>query len=202
VVKVLSQGGRSLADQYDVVGSVAGIEQLDSREVTLVHEMGATLFSERFRTTIRRIQSGSIAQSSAWSVSLTNLPTAITRLIGISVFADDGSRVSNAALFASNPTVNTEFPIWVWNGTSREMRHNDFGVGVATFDTLIGEPSLQFVPTFIGGEQQGSQPVKDLVFRGITTGFGAGTVDITALFFMAFNFTGGVSAFGAQVPSW
>ena len=45
MVKILSQAGISLADLYNVEGSIAGIEQLDTRELPIVHEMSGTIFS-------------------------------------------------------------------------------------------------------------------------------------------------------------
>lgn len=203
MVKILSQGGRSLADQYDVRGSIAGIEQLESREVSLVHEMGATLFSERFRTTSRRINTGNVLQSVEFEVLITNLPNAIVRVLGVQVIAAaDGTRVADCQVSLFDPVDDQDFPIWVYDtATVQPVRVVNDGV-TGEFDLLIPHPLLT-LPTFLtGGFLQGTSPVSQLALRGKTTAFGAGTVNITAEIYLGFTFTSGVSAFGARVPSW
>jgi len=201
VGKVLSQGGRSLADQYDVVGSVAGIDELDSREVSLVHEMGAVLFSERFRVTTRRLEITGVLQSTAITLFLDNLPTGVTRLLGVQCLSDDGSRIANMQVSLFQPTGDQDFPIWVYSGNTLPIIVRDDGSTV-TQEILVPEPELNYFPNFTGGDLQGEDPTDDIRVRGITTAFGAGTVDLTVVFVMAFTFTGGVSPFGARIPSW
>jgi len=201
MVKILSQGGRSLADMYDVRGSIAGIDELESREVSLVHEMGATLFSERFRTAIRRVSSGNILQNTNFDLVITNLPTSISRLLGIAVISDVAARVDHVAASVRTTNGDREIPVWAFDGSSVSARFVDDGAPVARYD-LLGGPQNTFIPTFVGGADQGSNPVNQLVLRGRSTGFGAGNVVVIGLFFIALTFTSGVSAFGAHVPSW
>lgn len=199
MVKILSQGGRSLADMYDVVGSVAGIEQLESREVTLVHEMGATLFSERFRTTFRRAQSGDVAQSTDINLAIANMPEGVSRLLGVQVVSDDASRIANAQVSIADQTAGQEFPVWSFSGNSSVIRLQHDSV-VTTLDLLLPDPGLT-LPAFITVGQANLE-MNELRLRATTTAFGAGTVLLDWLLNFAFTFTGGVSAFGAQVPSW
>ena len=202
MVKILSQGGRSLADMYQVAGSIAGIDSLETRELPIVHEMGAVLFSERFRTTIRRVATGDMAQNTTASPAITTMPASITRIVGIQVYSDDESRVLAAAVSLQAPDNTQDFPIWVWDGTAFAAAPIvDDGV-LLTLDVLGAEPGSLMIPSFTGGVDQGSVPVTDLRLRVTSTGFGAGTVEVMCVVYLAFTFTGGVSAFGARVPSW
>jgi len=201
-VKILSQGGRSLADMYDVVGSSAGIESLEAAEVTLVHEMGAVLFSERFNTTVRRFEQTGIAASATVGLGLSNMPAGITRIIGLQVFSDDASRLSNIVVSMHDAASLQETPFWVWSGNSRVGRIVDDG-SVGNFDFLLPDPGATFIPTFTGGEgTQGPTMQSRLVLRGTATAFGAGTVDVFVAVVLAFQFAATVSSFGARVPSW
>ena len=200
MVKILSQGGRSLADMYQVVGSIAGIDQLETREVVLVHEMSAVLFSERFRTTIRRVNALGMLQNVFTDLEINNLPAAITRLLAIQVVSDDATRISHMACSVHDPANEADFPVWVWDGTSVVGRFEDFGT-LTTFDILQPAAST-FLPTFAGGQDQSPDQVQDFHATVRTTGFGAGTVDIRVFLFLGFTFTGGVSGYGARVPSW
>lgn len=207
-MKILSQAGQSLADMYQVEGSIAGIDQLDTRELPIVHEVGATVFSERFRTTIRRVESGNVAQSQNIDLEINDLPASISRILGLLVLSDDGSRINhlcgsvNAPVVATTPPlVGQDFPFWVYSGDRRSVRVEDDGT-VAVFESLLGEAGALMLPTFCGGRDQGGTPVQNFRLRGGTTAFGAGTVFVTALLYLAFTEAGGVSAFGAHVPSW
>lgn len=199
MVKVLSQSGNSLADVYDVVGSVAGIEQLESREVGLVHEMGSTLLAERFSTQIRRATAEGLLQSVNFQVLIDDLPTVPTRLLGVGVFADTGTRISKAAV--SVRTILRELPIWVYDAANIDpVRINNEG-SVEDVDFLRGIASMDFVPSFIGGTAQPIS-VSQVALRGTTTAFGAGTVNITVLLYQAFPSVEGLSSRGIPIPSW
>jgi len=204
MVKILSQAGISLADMYQVEGSIAGIEDLDTRELAIFHEVGATVFSERFRTTIREVDTGAIAQSTEFNLSINNLPASIVRILGIVAVADTASRLENCQVSVHDAVLDPiaqDFPIWAWGGTSQNIRLS-IGGTVVQRNMLIPVPESVLTPTFGGGEDQGATPVKDLRFRGDTTAFGAGTVLVNFFVYLAFSFTGGVSSFGARVPSW
>jgi len=200
--KVLGQSGRSLADLYDVQGSIAGIEQLDTRELTIVHETGATIFSERFSTFIRRSSSGTLIQNTAWNVIISDLPSGPYRILGISVIADAQGCVSLASLSLREHVTGRETPVHAWDSVSDSqisIRWSDDGTAAVT--AFLLRPNTADIPHITAGRGQ-PQMVRDLVFRGLTSGFGAGGVAIIALIHVAFSEVGGLSSFGLPIPSW
>jgi len=204
MVKILSRSGTSLADTYDVVGSVAGIEQLESREVSLVHEMGQTLFSERFSTFMRRGLSGAILQNVTFNFLLNDLPSVPFRILGIAVFSDAIARVAMASVALRDPVTGREIPIWAWDAVidpEMRVRHEDDGGGVVQAQFLRPLQPLGQVPHLTAGSGQ-PQRVPDVAFRGASTGFGAGTVSVTMLLHIGFSQTGGISSHGLPIPSW
>ncbi len=210
MVKILGQGGRSLPDQYDVEGSVAGIDQLETRELGIVHEMGATLFSERFRTAHRNITSAALNQSTDFDLVIANLPSSITRLLGVAVLSDDASRIDNAAVHLHNEDNANDFPVWAAQpatGAGVEsvvIRVRAAGGAPDPLDLLVPAPFTNMLPNFTGGANQPGQFATNLFLRGATRAFGAGTVVIRAIFFLGFTFEAGLDrgSFGAIVPSW
>lgn len=205
MVKILSKSGDSLADTYDVLGSIAGIEQLEAGEVSLVHEMGSVIFSERLSTVVRRLVTGAINQSSSFNVTLTNLPDTPTRLLGVAVFADDGNgvRIAECSIFARNRAAQREFPVWVYDGTTIiPSRFLDEGV-TADFDLLVGSAPMSMLPSFVGGTGQPHPgQMNDVAMHGLTTAFGAGNVTITAYLYIALAQIGALSSRGLPIPSW
>jgi len=203
MTKILSQTGISLADTYDVEGSIAGIEQLESREVSLVHEMGGTIFSERLSGAIRRVTTGAILQNAAWDLILTDLPAVPTRVLGVVVFSDDDARISRAMVAIRDPLAEREIPIFVWdaNEATVTVRMQDNGAAVTTENVLANALGVATLPSMLIGSEQ-PQPVDQVAFRGLTTGFGAGTVVTTALIYIGFSQVGGISSHGLPVPAW
>jgi len=200
MVKILSQAGQSLADMYDVVGSIAGIEELETRSLPIVHEMGATVFSERFQTAIRRVVSAATAQSTAITLVIDDLPAGVTRLLGVQVFSDDASRIANASVSVMQPSNTSDFPVWIWGGITIDARIFDAG-SVQTFELMLPAVGTSVFPVFTGGSLQ-RQSLQEIRVRAITTAFGAGDVTLTAKFFVAFVAAGGVSPLGSRIPSW
>jgi len=204
MTKVLSKSGDSLADTYDVVGSVAGIEQLRSEEITLVHEMGATLWSERFSTFIRRAASGDIAQSTNFDVVLDGLPAHIFRILGLSVFVDTTARVTLATVSIQEPITGREVPIWIWDAATDievRARFSIEGAGATTEQFLQPAPANVRLPHMMASAGQ-PQSVPNVTFRGQTASFGAGTVEAVLLMHVGFVEVGGLSSRGLPVPSW
>lgn len=203
MVKILSQAGNSLADVYDAEGSIAGIDDLETRELGIIHEMGATVFSERYNTDIRRAPTGVLLQTITWEVFITGLPSVPTRLLGVAVFADTIARVASAAVFAREPDRGREIPLWVWDGTnSISIAFDDEGTG-AVREILVPLTGLNMIPAMVGGNGQPQpQMVSDIVFRGLTTTFGAGNVALTALVWTANAQLGGISSRGLPIPGW
>jgi len=204
VPKVLSQAGISLADAYDVEGSIAGIEELNTREVQLLHEMGGTIFSERFSTTIRRAVSGDILQSANWVCSIADFPATPARVLAVLAVTDTTARLADAAISMSDPLGNSrELPFWVWDGSNEDtMRFSENGT---LQDHLVLRPFPEYtrLPQMLSGSSVlQPQRVPNIVMRGSTTAFGAGNVEFTLLVLIAFAQLGGVSSRGLPLPSW
>jgi len=201
--KIQAQAGSSLADVYDVQGSIAGIDHLDTHELPIVHEMGATVFSERFGTSISRIETGDIAQDTNFDIANSNFAAVPSRILAIVVFSDAAARIQRVTLSPRDPIAGREIPIWHYDGVTNfgTMRMSDDGAAVANFEVLQPVQSQLFLPNFFGGDDQATT-VNDLIMRGRTTGFGAGTVFCRALIYLAFARLAGVSSRGLPIPSW
>ena len=200
--RILTDAGRSLADTYQADGSSVGIERLETRELPIVHEMGATVFSERFQTTQRRQSSGGVIQNTAINLILTDLPAAPTRILGVAVISDDATRIARCVVETRDPIAGRDFPIWVWNPTDFEtIDMEDAGGGVGVFELLIPHPQLNLMPNFVGGSGQ-PQTVDQIALRALTTGFGAGTVFIRVHYYSAFSEVVRPASGGLPIPSW
>ena len=204
MVKILSRSGDSLADVYDAEGSIAGIEQLETRELPIVHEMGNTVFSERFTTRIFRVPTGSILQNVTFRVELDTLPETPCRLLGINVWVFPDARLTACAVLATDPTVSQDMPVWVWDPAAAEelWSGEDVGSQLSRF-ALIPHAGLSIFPSFTGGREQQDNMVSALTLTGITSGFGAGTVDVVAGLLLAFPRRDvNISSRGLPIPSW
>ena len=205
MVKVLTQSGDSLADIYDVEGSIAGIEQLETRELGILHEMGGTVFSERYSQAIRRLTTGDIAASASFNIVATDLPAGPFRIFGIFVFVDTASRILMAAVSLRNPTTGREIPLFVWDsGDDIQVRARlvQDGAAVGSVTSLRSVQNQEALPGMGNGFGQ-PQQVNELAFRGVAEAFGAGTVECTALVHVGFSqIRPGLSSRGLPVPSW
>ena len=202
MVKVLGQAGTSLADVYDVEGSIAGVDQLLSEDVNTVHEMGDTIASERFSGAIRRLQSGAINQSTSFGVSLTDLPAGVWRILNIAVLGNQTARTANLSVLMAD-TNGREIPLFVWDvaqDIESVVRIDENGAGATNLRYFIGNPGL-LGPTMGVGTGQ-PQRVDEIAFRGTSSAFGAGTVTYTLLIYIALMQVGGLSSIGLPVPSW
>lgn len=204
MVKILGRAGVSLADVYDVVGSRAGLEQLESREVSLVHEMGQTIFSERFSLFVRRATSGALMQSVNFNIVLSDLPSGAWRILGVMVFADVQGRALLASVAVRDPLGGRELPFWVWDSAGDSdlvrVRMEDNGAGVAQHRVLQPAPALIHLPGLGAGDQP--QSMSEIAFRGSTNAFGAGTVTLTMILQIGFSQVGGLDSHGLPIPSW
>jgi len=205
--KVLAQAGDSLADVYDVVGSVAGVEELVSSDVHLSHEMGSAIFSERMGGAITPIATGNVAQSTTFDITIAIEPPGPARILGAMVVANAGGRVSIAALSVAtiDPGIEQDFPFWAWQSTvagdvERSVRMQIQGAAVANSIQLQPGPGVQTPLMLIGRTQR--NPVPTLRLRGSTLAFGAGTVRIEAFVYFALAFDQAVSSRGLPIPSW
>jgi len=202
VPKVLAKSGDSLADLYDVVGSIAGVEELQSRDVQLLHEMGGTIFSERLSTRILSDTSGAVAQSTAIDTVILGFTTQpLARILGIFVFVDVTARIADLAVsLEDDAAVGQGIPIWVWGGTEDVVRMVDAGVGVNAI-ALVPTAAFNLMPALMLGTPQ-PERTPNLTMRGNTSAFGAGTVEAIVHTLIAFPALGGVSSRGLPLPSW
>lgn len=206
MVKILSRAGVTLADVYDVEGSIAGVEQLHSEEVALVHEMGATIFSERLASAVRRGGSTD-AQNTTFTVQLTDLPTGISRVLNLCVFVDTAARVDRVQVSIRSDSDGREVPLFVWNTASDDevqMRLQDNGQAVAEMFLLRPAVMLNNLPALLINQNQPPRRVAQIVMRGDTSGFGAGTVSTVMVLQVAHTqvASAGVSSLGLPVPGW
>ena len=192
----------SLADVYNVEGSIAGIERLESQEVSLVHEMGATLFSERVSFAIRRAATGAINENTTFEVLITNLPAGPWRLLNILVLSTGTPQVVHASVALRREETGREMPVFIWdtaNNVASTILVEDSGGGAVERSVLIPDPNL--LPSMGAGADQ-PQMVETLALRGLTSGFGAGTIAIVGLYLIAFSQVGGISSRGLPIPGW
>jgi len=201
--KILSQSGISLADAYEISGSIAGVEELDPHDVKTVHEMGGTMFSERFSAAIRRRSSGAIAQSIAIDQVIDDLPSTPSRIVGVQVFtAGVAARLDHLAVLVRTELAEREIPIWIYDGTnSRPVRLQDDGAALQTVSLFqpVGENLL--LPNMLTGTAQ-PQTVTEIAIRGLTTAFGAGTLEVITIIHILFSQIAGISSTGLPIPSW
>ena len=203
MVKILSQSGNSLADTYDVEGSIAGIDELETHELGIIHEMGATIASERLSGNLRRGTTGAINASDTWDVLLTDLPAVPTRILGCVVMTDDASRVARAMVAIRDQPNGREIPIFAWDDNEADLalRIQDNGGAVGILALLQNALSIGTLPNMLIGTDQ-PQPIDAIAFRGVASAFGAGDVTITFLLYIAFTQVGGISSRGLPVFSW
>lgn len=172
-------------------------------EVQVVHEMGATIFSERLAADIRQLTSGDIGQNVGFDVTLATDLTTPARILGITVTFDTAARLDRAQISLQQNGI--DFPIWAWNVSVDEViviRMDLTGAGVGTEQLCRPlRPLAGNVPSMLFGSLQ-IQPMPDLIFRGLAAGFGAGTVRATADILTCHATRGGVSSFGLPIPSW
>jgi len=201
VGKVLSKSGDSLADVYDVAGSIAGIDELVTADVSLVHEMGATLFSERVAGRIIRVTAGAIAQSTSFSSTFTVEEN--SRVLGAQMISSSSSRLTRVQLSITSPPEidDQDLPIFAWQAGQPSVGAEVLNDGsVSTFDLLTSVIPVNTPSLLVGTESQ--SPVNLLTLRGITAGFGAGTCTTTGIVFLGFSQPGGLSNRGLPLPSW
>ena len=202
--KILSNSGNSLADIYDVEGSIAGIERLETHDLPIVHEMGQTVFSERFSTAFIRVTSGAINQNTSFDIVSTGLQDVPQRVVAVMVFSNNAGRVLRCGILARESRTGREMPFWIYDGANFIVtRMEDQGGGVGLLEVLLGNAQATILPIFTGGDNQPFS-IADIAFRGTSTGFGAGTVIITALYFLAYAEAvgSGIDSRGLPIPSW
>lgn len=201
--KILAQTGVSLSDVYDVQGSLVAVEELRSEEIQLTHDMGATIFSERVSGGIRRQTSGAIAQSTAFNSALIDFPQGVYRILNVLVIADVAGRVDHAALMLRQPALSREMPLFIWDqaiDSEATVLMVESGGGAADRIALVN--SRPGVPSLGVGLGQPQTQGDSMILRGESTAFGAGTVTVIVLVYIAFSQIAGISSIGLPVPGW
>ncbi len=174
-----------------------------SENVNLVHEMGATIFSERFSSTIRRMTTGAIAQNTVFDEVLIDLPAGPFRILGVAVLADVAARLSRVMVALQDPVAGRELPMFVWDS----VQNADLLIRIQDNNAAINVNMVYLLPSFIMTPNMGTgveqpQRVERIQMRGVTSGFGAGTVETTAIIHVGLSQVGGVSSRGLPLPSW
>lgn len=200
MAKILSKSGESLADVYDIKGSIAGIDDLISEEVHLTHEMGATIFSERMAGRIVEIPTGDILKDIQFNINFSF--SQVTRILGIAVLTDDATRLVRVQVSVTSPPAlsNTDVPFFLWDSTGSSVTAEVLVSGSILVRSALTSV-VPFVPNLLMG-QQSARPISTITLRGLTLNFGAGTVNISALVYVAFPELGGVSSRGLPIPGW
>jgi hypothetical protein len=207
--KILSQAGDSLADSYDVVGSIAGVEDLISADVQLLHEMGGTIFSERLHSQTITLAAEGIEQNANFDATFAfdDLVDSPVRILGIQIVVNVAASVQCCQVSIGGIGSSGEMPFFVYDHDDDEhgfIRLSVQGNAVATYYFL--SPRQIQVPTLLTRTgDAGTMP--GLVLRGFCTGFGAGTVNITSIIHIAragqaTPVAGDPKSHGLPLPSW
>lgn len=211
--KIQTRAGESLADQYDTPGSVAGVEELLSRDVGLFHEMGNVLLSERMQSEILEITGAAMGASVSfdWVTEVSRpLPKTPTRIFQIAIVASRAATIARAALYISDPgpqfdgtSTAREIPIFAFDyalDVETPIQFEDGGDAEATWYLLRSPtPMLQQLLVRIGA----LHTMPDIVLRGETLGSFSGVVYVRALILLASPSGGPQGAtVGLPIPSW
>jgi len=200
--KILSKSGDSLADVYDVAGSIAGLENLESNDVNLVHEMGGVIFAERLTGSVTTMPVAAVAQNLAFGETFA-FGGQPSRILGLQVFVNQAvTHLDDVSINIQGPAVVTEIPIWMWEVADGGINVRFILAGSTSENNFLVPPSNRILlPNLLLGSNA-PQASTTLAIRGNTSGFGAGTVEITGIVYLAFAELGGVSSRGLPLPSW
>jgi len=198
--RILSQAGKSLADVYDVVGSVAGIDELHSREVHLSHDMASTIFSERMASRILQDSTPTTTQSDDFDSEILLLPATPFRIHGITIFngtLNTVARLANLVIVMRDELNTNDTIVWMWDGTVEIQRLEG-----AAKEVLM--PEIGFAGCLPSIGMGGDQPatVGQMFARGDTLAFGAGDITLGIRTHISFSQLEGVSSVGLPIPSW
>lgn len=206
--KIQSQSGTSLADTYDVEGSIAGVDNLESRDVHLFDEMGGRVFSERLHFFIIELDSGDVTQNTSFNISVGGIPDSPNRIVGAGMLIDVTARVDFVQMSIHDETSpSTEIPFWVWDSAIDAERSIRAQVGGGATATMFWLQSEAVQSPYLIGRTGVSQQIPTIRMRGNTTGFGAGNVVITGLVYLARAnpgdpAPGAPSSHGLPLPGW
>jgi len=208
VPKVQSQAGVSLADVYDVEGSVAGVEEILSKDVNLFHEMGGEIMSERMHQTVLIATSGNVAQSSNFSRQILNFIDVPTRVLGVAAIGDVAGRMNNVAI-SIRTTEGSEFPLLVWDDAQdqeRIIRYDLDGVGVADMIAYIPDHPI-LTPTLLSRDGELTPTMLTFIMNATTSAFGAGNLVASMIVHVMrpsrdTPAAGDARSYGLPLPGW
>jgi len=207
--KILAQAGASLADVYQIEGSVVGLEDLDVEDIKGVHDLGPQIQSERLRAFITVIDSTAILQTITFGVGTADFPDCVNRVVSCAVVVDDASRLSHCSVCIKEGSTGIEYPIFVWDDGDDESSPYIWDDGGGSAPLTILRPIHQMnnaVPCIVSrAGDAGDMP--NMIFRGLSTTFGAGTVRARAILQIIrpatrFPTPGEPSSHGLPIPSW
>ena len=148
-----------------------------------------------------------MAPNLTFDITSPSISNTFTRILAINVLANVAGRTSRVQVSTHDVDGDRDTPLFIWDtndGISVEanIRIVEDGAAATLMQALI--PSYTQLPNVSMGVDQPSQQVGDnFVFRGDTTGFGAGTVQLVALVYLAFPVErSGLSSRGLPLPSW
>jgi len=212
VPKILGQAGISLADTYDVEGSAVDVENLETKDVNLVDEMGSRTFSERLLSFVVNMPTGAIAASTAFSATLPSAALGLpdfgpNRILGVTVLnMGDAADITRVCLSLEEVSTGFEYPIWEWDdATGVEVSALwDIGSGEANVQILI--PISYRLPE-LAIRTGNARQMPNLRMRGSTSAGVGVTVVIRALWHLARPYTsdpspGEVQSHGLPLPGW
>jgi hypothetical protein len=207
--KILAQTGISLPDVYDIEGSVAGVEFLATDDVSLTHEMGGQIFSERLSNIMVHLGSGELLQNVDFNMNDDTLPDCPHRILGVAclVSAGGSGRLGELAVSLRDAGGLGEMPFFVWDSTlgdETRIRYSLQGAAIADMFYLSGGTML--TPT-LALRTNDLRAMSELNVRGSTLAFGGGTVTITVVVSLAratrsSPTPGEPSSHGLPLPSW
>ncbi len=216
MAKFQSQAGASIADTYDVVASTLDLDEFNaSQGVNPVEEMGGRVFAERVNSVMIKVEPAApILQTITFDLTLlgsvaTPTPDSPTRLMSLSVMiaAAEATRIKSAAVYMRDLNLSREVCVWSWDIATDdevECRWNDDGAGAAAFFLL--RSTANFLPELM--TRAGNERVMpQLLFRGLSATFGAGTVNPICVAHLLRATTanpapGEPSSHGLPIPSW
>lgn len=209
--KFLGQAGISLADNYDVEGSIARADQLNTEDgVFLYDEQGGRIHSERLNSFILHFSSTAIAQNTVFDIVLGGIPDSVNRILGAYVVFNTTARLASANIAIQEIDGSAEFSIFSWgetNDAERRTRMSIDGAAAGNVSVCIplgmGSNAGPNLITRMGAEFL----IPQMIFRGSSNGFGAGTVIATAIVLLARPDRGNPrpgepSSHGLPLPGW
>jgi len=208
VSKILAQAGTSLADTYDIEGSIAGVENLESKDVHLFDEMGGRVHSERLLQFGLIADSTAVLQTVAWDIELGGFPDSINRLLSISVIATAVARTDFCSVAIRDSESLIDHVIWAWDAAVDVEKQVRWARPTVGNQVLLepANPILGGAPTIIA-RTGASSTMPSLFFRGQSLTFGAGTIQVKALINIARPDPGAPppgapSSHGLPIPGW